>query len=179
MGTEWPPGLLLTCFTTEFSQTHVRGAPRQASGHDHASWLHRGHQEFTQPWLCARHRLGSQCSAQPRCSVNIFKINDQESRAKPRAGEWRTVFLMYRPALGEFRLHPTWTHDICLTISGFHCDFTYSLFITLSPRFAIIQPLQEVFLFAPFGIEECKDSIGPGTSCWSWGQFIVSYLRWE
>ena len=62
---------------------------------------------------------------------------------------------MYRPALGEFRVEPMWTRDICIMISDFHCDFTYSLFVALSPRFVIIQPLEE-FLSAPFATEECK-----------------------
>lgn len=114
----------------------------------------------TQPWLCARHMLGNQRSAHPRCSVNILKINNQESRAQPRAGEWRKVFLTYRPALGEFRVEPMWTRDVCFMISDFHCDFTHSLFVALSPRFAIIQPLEE-FLFAPSVTEECQDSQGP------------------
>lgn len=82
---------------------------------------------------------------------------------------------MYRPALSEFRLDPAWTHAMCIMISGFPCDFTYLLPIALSSRCAIIHPLGERLLLAPFRIEECEASLRPGASCWSWGQLIVSY----
>ena len=67
---------------------------------------------------------------------------------------------MYRPALGEFRLNHMWTREICIMISDFHRDFTYSLFVALSPRIAIIQPLEE-FLFTPLVTEENQDSQRP------------------
>lgn len=85
--------------------------------------------------------------------------------AGPGLEEGSRPFLVYGPALGEFRLEPTWTCYICLMIPGFNCDFTYSLFIALSPGFAIIQPL-EGFFFVTFRIEEHKDAIGPSTPCW-------------
>ena len=72
----------------------------------------------------------------------------------------KELFNVDRPALGEFRLNPMWTHEICIMISDFLRDFTYSLFVALSPRFVIIQPLEE-FLFTPLATEENQDCQGP------------------